>query len=375
MSHVDPNLKHMQRALMLAKRGLGRVEPNPMVGCVLVSRGKVIGEGFHGKFGRPHAEVEALTDCKKRANDPRGCDVFVTLEPCSHHGKTPPCVDALIEAKVRRVFVAMGDPFAQVDGQGVEKLKAAGIDVKVGLCANEARELNRAFVKRVTIGLPWTIAKWAQTIDGHIATRAGDSQWISNEKSRANVHQLRGRVDAIMVGIGTVLADDPSLTARDVKVKRVARRIVVDPALRLPMESKLVTSLSAGGPPVTVIARNDENNAVQRRELEEAGVEVCAMAGEHMLVDALRSLTDTHGLTNLLVEGGATLISSFFAKNMIDEAQVYVAPKWLGDAQAAPAIHGFERTLMKEAETLSLQQITRFDDDVLLTYRARSQIK
>ena len=375
MSNIDPNLKHMQRALMLAKRGLGRVEPNPMVGCVLVSRGKVIGEGFHGKFGRPHAEVEAIADCRKRRADPRGCDAFVTLEPCSHHGKTPPCVEALIDANVKRVFIAMQDPFPEVNGRGIKQLESAGIDVKVGLCANEARELNRAYIKRVTTGLPWIVAKWAQTIDGRIATRTGDSQWISNEKSRANVHQLRARVDAIIVGIGTALADYPTLTARDVKVKRDARRIVVDPSLRLPLKSKLIASLKDGAPPVTVIARDDDALSSQRDALRETGVELIQLGGDNLLTDALRSLTQTHQLTNVLVEGGAGLISSMFRANLIDEAHIYIAPKWLGDAEAMPAITGLQKDSMKEAETLALQQVTRFDDDVMLTYRVRSQIR
>lgn len=367
----------MQRALMLAKRGVGRVEPNPMVGCVIIHRDRLVGEGFHGKFGRPHAEIEALQDVKSRNRDAAGCDVFVTLEPCSHHGKTPPCAEALIDARVKRVFVAMQDPNPEVNGKGIAQLTAAGIDVKVGLCANEARELNRAFFKRVTTGLPWITAKWAQTIDGRIAARGGDSQWISNEKSRANVHQLRGQMDGIMVGIGTALRDDPMLTARDVKTRRTARRIIVDPSLRLPLTSKLVKSLKDDGPPISVIACDDAELNDKKKALENAGVDVLSMAGGKSLdlTAALQSLTATYELTNLLVEGGAGLISSMFKQRLIDEAHTYIAPKLLGDSQGIPTLSGFECPKMADAETLALQQMTRFDDDVLLTYRVRSQIK
>jgi len=214
----------MRRALALAERGRGRVEPNPLVGCVIVKMGRVVGEGFHRRFGGPHAEVIALNRAGRAA---RGATAYVTLEPCCHHGKTGPCTDALIRAGVKRVVTACRDPFKKVAGKGIAQLHRAGITVEVGLLRVEAQSLNAPFFKRVTTGLPWVIAKWAMTLDGAISSgKKGPSRWISGPQSRRMVHELRARVDAILIGIGTALADDPLLTARGVKVRRVARRVV-----------------------------------------------------------------------------------------------------------------------------------------------------
>ena len=271
-----------------------------MVGCVLVRNDQVIGEGWHQRYGGPHAEVEAVRDAKSRGNDVAGATVYVTLEPCSHFGKTPPCADMLIEARVARVVAAMADPFPEVSGRGLERMRQAGIDVEVGVGQREAREQLAPYLKRVQHGLPWVIAKWAQTLDGKIATATGHSQWISNPASRRRVHELRGRVDAILVGVGTVIADDPSLTARKVEVKRVARRLVADRSGRMPQDAKM---LHDGGPPVTVL----------RGSLKE---ELQKLAAE--------------GVTNVLVEGGAHLAGALLNEGLIDELRVYVAPSWRG---------------------------------------------
>ncbi len=211
MQQNEFDASHMARALELAARGEGWVEPNPMVGCVIMRDGEIVGEGYHQRFGGPHAEVKALQLAGPRA---AGADVYVTLEPCCHHGKTPPCTQALIAAGVRRVVVAQSDPFAQVAGQGCAELAQAGIDVETGLLETEARQLNAPYLKLVASGRPWIIAKWAMTLDGKMATASGDSRWISCEASRAIVHRIRGRVDAIMVGRNTAATDDPLLTAR-----------------------------------------------------------------------------------------------------------------------------------------------------------------
>ncbi|HTU24438.1 MAG TPA: bifunctional diaminohydroxyphosphoribosylaminopyrimidine deaminase/5-amino-6-(5-phosphoribosylamino)uracil reductase RibD, partial [Pirellulales bacterium] len=202
---------HMARALELAARGLGRVEPNPLVGCTIVNQGDVVGEGWHGQFGGPHAEIEALRVAGPHA---AGATMYVTLEPCAHFGKTPPCTQAIVAAGIRRVVAATVDPFPAVGGQGLTELREAGIEVSVGQSAEEARRLNAPYFKLVETGRPWLIAKWAMTLDGKIATRSGASRWISSRDSRQIVHALRGRVDAVLVGIGTALADDPLLTAR-----------------------------------------------------------------------------------------------------------------------------------------------------------------
>ena len=240
---------YMRRALELAERGRGLVEPNPLVGAVLVQDGQVVGEGWHQKFGQAHAEVNALAQAGPAA---RGATCYVTLEPCCHAGKTPPCTNALIRAGVRQVMAALEDPFPQVAGQGAALLRAAGIPVSLGLCAKEARRQNAPYLKLVTTGRPYVHAKWAMTLDGKIATRTGDSKWISNEASRHRAHELRGRMDAIVIGIGTALADDPLLTGRDPPGPRTPLRVVLDRQARLPSTSQLVQTV--GEVPTLVVS-------------------------------------------------------------------------------------------------------------------------
>ncbi len=369
---------HMKRALKLAARGQGFVEPNPMVGCVIARGDKILGEGYHRQFGGPHAEIEALAACRKAGQRVAGADVYVTLEPCAHTGKTPPCVDALIEAKVGRVIAAMRDPFPKVDGVGFAKLRKAKIAVEVGLCGDEARQLNQPFFKRLKTGVPWVIVKWAQTVDGNIATRTGDSKWISNEESRRAAHEVRARVDAIIVGIGTVVQDDPMLTARDVKVRRMARRVVIDPTLKLTIDHQLVRSLHRkSGPPITIGARAEILEARPKRmiELEERGVEFLALPvkevdrGRFALRPLLKHLAAKHNATNIMVEGGGTVIGSLFAEDVVDEALVFVGPRLLGDPQGiAPATGNIVR-LMRSAKQLALKDVSRIGDDVLMHYR------
>ncbi len=331
----------MQHALELAAFGQGYVEPNPMVGCVLLRDGTVIGEGYHHEFGGAHAEVEALRDAREKGNDPAGCVAVVTLEPCCHIGKTPPCVEALIEAKVEKVVAAMRDPDARVAGQGFARLRDAGVAVEAGVMEAEALRLNAPFTKRVTEGLPWVVAKWAQTLDGKVATSTGDSKWISNEASRRKVHELRARVDAVMVGVGTVLADDPSLTARDVDVRRVARRVVVDRTGRMRAEFPGAKLLTDGGPPVTVI---------------DGELEV-----------GLRRLA-SEGVTNVLLEGGSTLTGAMLEAGLVDEAWVFVAPKVLGDADGLDAVVGRRCGTIAEAMPFTLEAVEPLGDDVWMRY-------
>ena len=341
----------MRRALQLAAHGLGLVEPNPMVGAVVILDGEVMGEGYHERFGGPHAEVNALAACRSRGVDPRGATVVVTLEPCCHTGKTGPCTEALIAAGVGRVVVAMVDPDGRVSGGGIRRLREAGVEVEVGVCEPEARRLNEAFIKRITTGRPWVIAKWAATLDGRTATANGHSQWISNEQSRAVVHQLRGRVDAIMVGVGTAIADDPSLTARppegsetagdstSFEIKRVARRLVIDRSRQMPAGAKMFHD---NGPPVSIL-RGPINEELERLAAE--------------------------GVTNVLVEGGATLLGVMFATGLVDQIIAFVAPKLFGDADALPTLQGLRCDLMDDAIGLKLIDVRRLGDDVMLDYR------
>ena len=341
---IDTDIRYeqwMRRAIELAEGGCGRVEPNPMVGCVLVRDGQIIGEGYHPRFGGPHAEVSALNDCERRGLSPAGCTAVVTLEPCCVQGKTPPCTEALIRAGVTRVVAAITDLDPRVAGGGYARLRQAGIEVVTGICEVEALELIAPYNKRHTTGLPWVIAKWAQTIDGKIATRTGDSRWISNEHSRRVAHELRARVDAVMVGVGTVIADDPSLTARDVEVRRVAKRVVIDPHRRTPKHAKL---LNDGGPDVMFA---DEPKA------------------------ALEMLSRAHHATNVLVEGGSKLLGSMFDQGLIDRALVFIAPKLAGDASAVGAVSGRSIDTITQAHAMTLHNMTQLGDDVLLDYRVK----
>ncbi|QNN23394.1 bifunctional diaminohydroxyphosphoribosylaminopyrimidine deaminase/5-amino-6-(5-phosphoribosylamino)uracil reductase RibD [Planctomycetales bacterium ZRK34] len=366
------DIRHMQRAITLAKRGLGYVEPNPMVGCVIVSNHKVVGEGWHRRFGGPHAEVEALKAAGAAA---RGADVYVTLEPCCHHGKTPPCVDALIAAKIKQVYVACVDSFEQVAGQGIKSLEAAGIKVHVGMCRAQATALNEPFFKRVLTGMPYVIAKWAQTVDGAIATRGGDSKWISNQKSRRMVHQLRARVDAIIVGVGTAKADDPLLTARDVKVRRTARRIVIDPTLRLPLSSQLVRSAREIPLMLATSTKTTRLRADRQKKLEAAGVEVVTLPGYGRrgrlnLQRLLSILAKEHDATNVLVEGGAVVTGTLIDQDLADELMVFIGPRVLGDAAARCSVDaGRAIGRMAAARPVTLQSVKRLGGDVLMRYR------
>ena len=327
----------MRSALELAERGRGHVEPNPLVGSVLVKDGQMIGAGWHEKFGAAHAEVNALAQAADRA---RGATCYVTLEPCCHVGKTPPCTDALIRAGVARVVAALQDPFLQVAGQGAKVLRDAGIPVTFGPGEAAARRQNAPYLKLLATGRPYVHAKWAMTLDGKIATRSGDSKWISNEASRRRAHELRGRMDAIVTGIGTILADDPLLTARP-PGPRVATRVVLDRRGRLPLASRLVQT--ARQVPTLVVT---SEQAPTLAPLRAAGCEVLAVSEDPR--QQIAHLLDHLGrqrFTNLMVEGGAEVLGSFLDARAIDEVHVFIAPKLVGGSAAKTALggQGFER--------------------------------
>lgn len=367
----------MYQALALAEQGRGLVEPNPMVGCVLVKDGHELGRGFHERFGGPHAELHALQDATRRGETVHGATAYVTLEPCSHFGKTPPCADALIEANIARVVVAMVDPDQRVSGRGIERLREAGIEVVVGVCQQQAQQLNEPFAKRATTGLPWVIAKWASTLDGKVATHTGHSKWISSPASRQLVHDIRARVDAVMVGVGTVLADDPQLTARGVEVKRVARRVVIDPELRMPRQSKLALGSEPGDPPVTVgiCAEVYAGPSERIQDYADHGISLMPLPrreNHYLEVEPLlRHLAEAHNATNVLVEGGAALIGSMLEQGLVDQVLAFVAPKILGDERGTPAITGQLRDTIDESTLLELRDVQRIEDDVLLDYRVK----
>lgn len=327
----------MRRALALAVRGRGSVEPNPMVGCVLVRNGRIVGEGYHRRYGGPHAEVEAIRAAGRSA---RGATAYVTLEPCCHFGKTPPCTDALIAAGVRRVVVAMRDRFPPVSGRGVGILRKAGINVAVGLCQDEARRLNAPYLKLKSTGRPWVILKWAQSIDGKIATRTGDSKWISGQESRRYVHKLRGLVDAVIVGVGTVIADDPSLTCRLAKARRRATRIVLDPHLRTPMNVRLVRA--AGKIPTLIATSRPMVGSAKAGRLRAQGVEILGLPLSQRGLDLDRLLRELgrRQMTNVLVEGGGRTLGSFADQRLADEAIIFVSRCLIGGEEARSALSG-----------------------------------
>lgn len=352
----------MRMALRLAREGLGRVEPNPMVGCVVVREGVCVGTGYHEYFGGPHAEVRAFQNCGEEAF--RGATLYVTLEPCSHHGKTPPCADLLIKHRPSRVVVAMKDPYEQVSGAGIQKLRDAGIAVEVGLLETEARALNAPYLKRIHTGLPWTIAKWAMTLDGAIATSTGDSKWISGEESRREVHRMRARMDAILVGSATVLADDPMLTARLVHGEgpavRRAIRVVVDRRLQILPTSNLVST--AREVPVWVMTSQGVADQETGREklaaLRGSGVRVelfpKEVAGDSssFLREVLRVIANEGG-SNVLVEGGPKVLGSLFEAGLVDQVECYIAPKVLGEGGGMRPVDG-QRVRRRIAESIEI---------------------
>lgn len=361
MDQTELDAWHMRRALDLAARGRGSVEPNPMVGCVIARGAEILGEGWHRAYGQPHAEVEALRIAGPRA---AGATMYVTLEPCCHYGKTPPCTDAILKAGIRRVVAAMRDPFSQVAGRGIEILRSAGIDVLVGIMEEEARLLNAPYLKLVTAQRPWVIAKWAMTADGKIATTSGDSRWVSSEESRRRVHQLRGRVDAIIVGIRTVEADNPLLTARP-PGPRVALRVVLDSHARLPLDSRLVQT--AQEVPV-LVAVSSEAESQARRRLEEAGCEVLECPGDncHHRLTALLEELGRRRMTNVLFEGGSQVLGALFDHRLVDEVHVFIAPKIVGGKDGFTPVGGQGVTLMAEALQISHLVWERVGDDLYL---------
>jgi diaminohydroxyphosphoribosylaminopyrimidine deaminase/5-amino-6-(5-phosphoribosylamino)uracil reductase len=348
----------MLRAIELAERGRGYVEPNPLVGAVVVRDGQNVGEGWHQKFGQAHAEVNALAAAGDAA---RGATLYVTLEPCCHHGKTPPCTDAILRAGVARVVAAMADPFPQVAGQGAERLRAAGVVVEFGHGGQFARRQNAPYLKLLTAGRPYVHAKWAMTLDGKIATRTGDSKWISGPASRAIVHALRGRMDGILVGIGTALADDPLLTARP-PGPRTPTRVVVDSRARLPLASQLVRTAREVA---TLIATTPAASPAATDALRVQGCEVLTVppddAGRPSLA-ALLSELGRRRWTNLLIEGGSAVLGNCLDARLMDELDVFLAPKLIGGADARTPVGG--EGIAKMAEALRFRQVLwqRTDD-------------
>jgi diaminohydroxyphosphoribosylaminopyrimidine deaminase/5-amino-6-(5-phosphoribosylamino)uracil reductase len=340
----------MQRSLELAERGRGWVEPNPLVGAVVIQGDRIVGEGWHEKYGHAHAEVNALGAAGAAA---RGATLYVTLEPCCHHGKTPPCTDAVLRSGVARVVTAMLDPFPQVGGKGANILRAAGISVDVGLCETEARRLNAPYLKLLMTHRPYVHAKWAMSLDGKIATSTGDSKWISGEASRRRVHALRGRMDAIVVGIGTVLTDDPLLTARP-PGPRLAARVVLDTHGRLPPDCQLARTAHE----TPLLVATAAGGSVGERL-------VLPVEQGRLAVTALLDELGRRRMTNVLVEGGAEVLGSFFDARAVDEVWVFVAPRIVG-GPGISAVRGSGAERIADGLRLKEWRVEQEEEDVLL---------
>jgi diaminohydroxyphosphoribosylaminopyrimidine deaminase/5-amino-6-(5-phosphoribosylamino)uracil reductase len=367
---------HLRRALELAAGGRGQVSPNPLVGAVLTRDGEAIGEGFHSELGGPHAEVAALDDCRARGHEPSGATLYVTLEPCAHQGRQPPCTDAILAAGVARVVIASEDPSEKASGRGPGILRDEGVEVELvnGEEAAAARLLNQAFRKHSRTARPLVLLKWALSLAGRVATAGGDSRWISGEASRALVHRWRAECDAVCVGIGTALADDPLLTARpvDVSAQRAPRqpvRVVFDSEARLPLDSRLVGSIREA--PLLVVASRAVR-AKRAKALEEAGADVIVCDGDppDRAAAALAEL-GRREINSVLLEGGPTLAGSFLDAGEIDQLRLFIAPIVLGGAGARPLAGGKGADLIADATPALAVEWERSDGDLLVRARLR----
>jgi len=355
--------KFMQRALELARLGEGQVNPNPLVGAVVVKDGKIIGEGYHQKFGGPHAEAFALEAAGKEA---KGADLYVNLEPCVHYDKkTPPCVDKIINSDIKRVYVAMRDPNPKVSGKGIKKLKEAGIAVEEGILEERAKKLNEIYCKFITTGRPFVLLKMAMTADGKIASKTGDSKWISSEESRLMVHKLRNKYAAVLVGVNTVLKDDPQLTVREIE-GRDPWRIVLDSQGRIPLRAKILQAKSEAKTIIATTAKmpRDVEAALKERGSKVEVWRLPAKDGKVDLVSLIEKLAAL-GIDSLLVEGGATVAASFLKENLVDKIMLFIAPKIIGGREALTPVEGEGLAKIEDAFSLKDVSVNMVDNDVV----------
>lgn len=358
----------MSEAIRLAEMGRGLVEPNPLVGAVVVRDNKIIGRGYHEAFGERHAEVNAINDAGAECS---GAELYVTLEPCSHFGKTPPCVEAIKEAGIKLVSFAMYDPNPVTSKVGAGLLRKAGIEVREGALGSDAARLNAPFIKLMGRKLPYVTAKWAMTLDGKIATHTGDSRWISSPESRAYAHGIRGNMDAIMIGIGTAIADDPLLTCR-VDARRIATRIIVDNNAALPLNSQLINTIKDAG---VIVATTPNASADKVDRLRDCGCDIIIVNTTNGLV-GLRQLLEELGrrqYTNILVEGGSRILGSLFDDNLIDKALIFVAPKIIGDKDAISPVSGEGLASISQTIQIDDIKVTQFERDIAIEGSVRKR--
>ncbi|NSB16328.1 bifunctional diaminohydroxyphosphoribosylaminopyrimidine deaminase/5-amino-6-(5-phosphoribosylamino)uracil reductase RibD [Clostridium beijerinckii] len=358
--------KYMEIALELAKRGIGKVNPNPLVGAVIVKENEIIGEGYHECYGEAHAERNAVKNATKSVE---GSTIYVTLEPCAHYGKTPPCVDLIIEKKFKRVVIGMLDPNELVSGKSVEKLKQHGIEVVVGIKEKECKELNEIFIKYITSKIPFVILKSGMSIDGKIATYSGESKWITSKESREDSQHLRNRFHSIMVGVNTVIEDNPELTCRINDGKKLIR-IIVDSNLRIPLESKVLTNSDKAAIVVTTLKSDKE----KKKKLRSMGIKVIEVADKDNRVNLkeLVKRVGEEGIDSILIEGGGTLNFSALEERIVDKVRFYIAPKIIGGQKSRNSIAG--KGFFKLDDAVRLEDInyrTIGEDLVLEGYVAK----
>lgn len=358
---VSKDKYYIQRALTLAKRGRGRTSPNPLVGAVLVKDNHIVGEGYHACVGGPHAEVRAIEAAGEQA---QGATLYLNLEPCAHFGRTPPCADLIIQRGIHKVVCSMVDPNPLVNGKGFERLQSAGIVVEVGILQEKARELNESYAKHIVQGLPFVTLKLAQSLDGQIAAQTGESRWISSEQSRRRVHRLRSEMDAVMVGVDTVIQDDPQLDVRLVKGRNPIK-IVVDSTLRIPLRAKVFHGARL------IVATTDESPLERRTQVRDGGADIWILPDRNGRVDlsALMVEVGKQDITGLLIEGGSQLATSALQQGIVDRLIVFIAPILLGKGIPAIGDLGIGRIL--DAVRLRDIRIQRIGDDLLYQARVR----
>lgn len=358
---TSSDIAFMQEALCLARHGMGTVSPNPMVGAIIVKDNAVVGKGYHKRAGTEHAEILALREAGDLA---QGATLYVTLEPCAHYGRTPPCVGAIIRSGITRVVVAMEDPNPKVAGKGVSTLLSANLEVRVGVLEEEARMLNEVYVKSVMAGLPFVVLKYAMTMDGKIATYVGDSKWVTEEPARKLVHQLRNTYDAVVVGVGTVLADNPRLTVRGLRdASRNPVRVIIDSYLRTPLDAKVLSE------PGKVIIATTKGVPLQRiEEFEDRGVEILAVGEYSNRVDLLVLAQELikRDITSLLLECGGSLSASFLESGLVDKVLCFIAPKIIGGEGAITPVEGRGIRLMRDCLALQNTSVCKIGQDVLI---------
>ncbi len=354
---------YMKLTLRLARKGLGTTSPNPMVGAVIVKKGRIIGSGYHKRAGLGHAEIEALKSARTNA---RGATLYVNLEPCDHFGRTPPCTDAIIKSGIKKVVAAMKDPSPLNNGRGFRRLQMAGIAVKRGVLEDEAKELNEVFIKYTTKKMPFVIVKVAQSIDGKIAANTGDSKWISSPQSRRYVHQLRGRVDAIMIGANTVMKDNPLLTVRNqAKILKQPVKIIVDSGLRIPINAKI---FSGESPAKVIIATTKKAPKIKIPKLKKIGAEILILKDKNGKIDLRQLMKELakRAITSVLVEGGGTLIGSLVDAKLIDKYLFFISPKIIGGKDAITSVEGSGVDKISQAASLKNIKYKKFDKDLLI---------